>query len=54
MEFRTTVIVEVYRVCCPDCGVKMEKVPQLPSTAPFSKHPLGGYIKICVNVLRIQ
>jgi len=37
MEFRTTVVVEVYRVCCPDCGVKMEKVPQLPSKAPFSK-----------------
>jgi transposase len=37
MEFRTTVVIEVYRVCCPDCGVKMEKVPQLPSKAPFSK-----------------
>jgi transposase len=37
MEFRTTVVVEVYRVCCPDCGVKMEKVPQLPCKAPFSK-----------------
>jgi transposase len=37
MEFRTTVMVEVYRVCCPDCGIKMEKVPQLPSKAPFSK-----------------
>jgi transposase len=37
MEFRTTVVVEVYRVCCPDCGIKMEKVPQLPSKAPFSK-----------------
>ena len=37
MEFRTTVVVEVYRVCCPDCGIKIEKVPQLPSKAPFSK-----------------
>jgi transposase len=37
MEFRTTVAVEVYRVCCPDCGIKVEKVPQLPSKAPFSK-----------------
>jgi transposase len=37
MEFRTTVVVEVYRVCCPDCGVEVEKVPQLPSKAPFSK-----------------
>jgi transposase len=37
MEFRTTVLVEVYRVCCPDCGIKVEKVPQLPSKAPFSR-----------------
>lgn len=37
MEFRTAVFVEVYRVCCPDCGIKVEKVPQLPSKAPFSK-----------------
>ena len=36
-EFRTTVVVELYRVRCPDCGVKTEKVPQLPSNAPFSK-----------------
>ena len=37
MEFRTTVVVEIYGVCCPDCGIKVEKVPQLPSKAPFSK-----------------
>jgi len=37
LEFRTTVIVELYRVRCPDCGLKAEKVPQLPSKAPFSK-----------------
>ena len=37
MEFRTTVVVEVYRVCCPDCGIKVERVPQLPTKAPFSK-----------------
>jgi transposase len=36
-EFQTTVFIEVYRVECPDCGVKVEKVPQLPSKAPFSK-----------------
>jgi transposase len=36
-EYRTTVVIEVYRVCCPSCGVKVEKVPQLPSKAPFSK-----------------
>jgi transposase len=37
MEFRTTVVIEVYRVCCPDCGIKVEKVPQLPGKARFSK-----------------
>ena len=36
-EFRTTVVVELYRVRCPDCGVKVGKVSQLPSIAPFSK-----------------
>src|SRR5215467_11145675 len=30
-EYRTTVVVELYRVRCPDCGLKAEKVPQLPS-----------------------
>jgi transposase len=35
--FTATVFVEVYRVNCPDCGVKREKVPLLPSKAPFSK-----------------
>ena len=37
MEFRSTVIIEVYRVCCPDCGIKVERVSQMPSKAPFSK-----------------
>jgi transposase len=36
-EFRATVFVEVYRVRCPDCGVKREKIALLPSKAPFSK-----------------
>jgi transposase len=36
-EFKTAVYIEVYRVKCPDCGVKVEKVPLLPSKAPFSK-----------------
>jgi transposase len=35
--FTATVFVEVYRVKCPDCGVKREKVPLLPGKAPFSK-----------------
>ena len=36
-EFRATVVVELYRVRCSDCGIKTEKVAQLPSKAPFSK-----------------
>jgi transposase len=36
-EYRTTVVIEVYRVRCPDCGLKIERVDQLPSKAPFSK-----------------
>src|ERR1035441_1631792 len=36
-EYQTTVVVELYRVDCPACGVKAEKVPQLPSKSPYSK-----------------
>jgi len=36
-EYRTTVVIELYRVRCPDCRLKIEKVEQLPSKAPFSK-----------------
>jgi transposase len=36
-DYRTTVIVELYRLRCPDCGVKAERIAQLPSKAPFSK-----------------
>ena len=36
-EYQTTVVLELYRVRCPDCGVKAERVEQLPSKAPFSK-----------------
>ena len=33
----TTVVVETYRVKCPRCGFRAEKVAQLPSKAPYSK-----------------
>jgi transposase len=36
-EYRTTVAVELYRVKCPDCGPRIEKVEQVPGKAPFSK-----------------
>lgn len=36
-EYKATIVVELHRVRCPDCGSKIEKVAQLPSKAPFSK-----------------
>jgi transposase len=36
-EFLTTVVIELYRLRCPECGVKAEKVDLLPSKAPYSK-----------------
>jgi transposase len=36
-KYQTVVVVELYRVRCPKCGLKVEVVPQLPSKAPFSK-----------------
>jgi transposase len=36
-EYRATVVIELYRVRCRDCGIKAERVEQLPSKAPFSK-----------------
>lgn len=36
-QFRTAVVIELYRLRCPACGVKIEKVEQLPGKAPFSK-----------------
>jgi transposase len=35
--YRATVVVEVHRLRCPECGVRAEKIEQLPSNAPFSK-----------------
>jgi transposase len=36
-EYATAVAVETYRVKCPRCGIRAEKVAQLPSKAPYSK-----------------
>ena len=36
-EYRTTVVIELYRLRCPTCGPRAEKVVELPSRAPFSK-----------------
>src|ERR1700674_2193655 len=36
-EYTTTVMVETCRVKCPRCGIRAERVAQLPSKAPYSK-----------------
>ncbi len=36
-DYKTTVVVELYRLRCPDCGIKAERIEQLPTKAPFSK-----------------
>jgi transposase len=36
-EYTTTVVVETYRVKCSRCGIRAERVAQLPSKAPYSK-----------------
>ena len=36
-EFQSTVVVELYRIRCPDCGIRSERSEQLPSKAPYSK-----------------
>jgi transposase len=46
-EFRTTVHVEVYRVRCPQCGLKIERVPLLPGKAPFSQRFEEAVGKAC-------
>jgi transposase len=52
--FTATVFVEVYRVKCPDCGVKREKVPLLPGKAPFSKRFEDGVGLACEMALGRQ
>jgi transposase len=46
-EFQATVHIEVYRVKCPECGVRIEKVPLLPSKAPFSKRFEDAVAQAC-------
>lgn len=43
-DYKTTVIAELYRLRCPHCGMKTDRVEQLPSKAPFSKR-LEGHPK---------
>lgn len=52
-EYRTTVVIELYRVRCPGCGIKAEKVEQLPSKAPFSKRFEEAVGQACEGAVRI-
>lgn len=36
-DYTTVVVVELCRVRCPECGVKVERIEQLPTKAPFTK-----------------
>jgi transposase len=51
-EYRTTAVIEFYRMRCPDCGVKAEKVPLLPSKAPFSKRFEEAVGQACESAAR--
>ncbi|MFN0172548.1 MAG: transposase family protein [Bryobacteraceae bacterium] len=53
-EFRASVVVEVYRVRCPDCGVKVEKIRQLRSKAPYSKRFEEDVGKACESAAARQ
>jgi transposase len=54
-EYQVTVVIELYRVNCEQCGVKAEKVETLPSKAPFSKRFEEAVGKACESapVLRV-
>ena len=52
--YRATVIVEVHRLRCPECGVLVEKIEQLPSKAPFSKRFEEIVSKACESAAGVQ
>jgi transposase len=53
-EYTTTVVVELYRLRCPDCGVKTEQMPQLPSKAPYTKRFEDSVGKACESAAASQ
>jgi transposase len=53
-EYTTTVIVELYRLRCPDCGVKTERIPQLPSKAPYTKRFEESVGRACESAAAAQ
>ena len=52
--YAATVMVEVHRLRCPECGVRVEKMDQLPSKAPFSRRFEEMIAKICESAAANQ
>lgn len=53
-QYTTTIVVELHRVRCPCCGVKAERVAQLPSKAPFSKRFEEAVGQACESAAALQ
>jgi len=53
-HYETAVVVEVYRICCPECGVKVEKVDQLRGKAPYSRRFEDGVGAACESAAARQ
>ena len=53
-EYTTTVIVELYRLRCPDCGLKTEQMPQLPSKAPYTERFEDSVGRACESAAAAQ
>ena len=53
-EYTTTVNVELYRLRCPDCGLKTEQMPQLPSKAPFTRRFEDSVGRACESAAASQ
>lgn len=53
-EYTTTVIVELYRLRCPDCGLKTEQMPQLPSKAPYTQRFEDSVGRACESAAAAQ
>ncbi len=52
-KYQAIVVVEFYRVRCPQCGLKVEQVPQLPGKAAARKIPaLVTQMGVDVNLPR--
>jgi transposase len=53
-EYTTSVVVELYRLRCSDCGVKTERMPQLPGKAPYTKRFEDAVGQACESAAAAQ